>query len=272
MTVRHDCHWAQAVLSGEAPMPQGSEAAFHQEVQECPECSAFAASLEAIDHLAASLPVLAVPTDLSLRTLDRVRAEMQEDTAPTFTQRPNRPSRRRSVLFWGGALTMAAAAALFVMPRDPVPAPPERLVARGSAASLPTVSLKMAVHDGAELQRHRADQKYPSGTRVQFRVGLDQAAEVALLRVADDRVDVVTRTSMNQGDQDILLGSNPLAWEVEPGEGSAHFVVLAGPKGAMPDDLTEVVGSDAGNVGSQPGPCATVTALACDQRLLQVSP
>ena len=273
MSSSHDCAWAEAVLLGEAPAPTGAEAeaALKAAILACPECAALAESLGELDVLAGSLPDLVVPPELSRRTLAQVQHEMTEGAAPPVIGPARSSGRRRSLLYVVGGLAMAAAATLVVMPQGPTPAPPERLVARGSATALPTVSLKMAVHDNAGLKRHRMDQQYPSGTRVQFRVGLDQSADVALLRVGADRTEVVTRTTLQQGDQDLLLGATPLAWEIEPGEESAHFVVLAAPAGGLPDDLTGIVAQGAGTVDARE-PCAGVTALACDQRLLQVSP
>jgi len=271
MTTPDDCAWAQAVLLGEAPFPVGDQTALEAAIRSCPECSALADSLNEIDELAVSLPELVVPQDLSRRTLKMVQAEMKTGAAPISLAPPVRRSRRKPMLWLAGGLSMAAAAMLAVLPGDPAPAPAERLVARGSATSLPTVSLKVAINDGQQLQRHRSDQSYPAGTRVQFRVGLDQAAEVALVRVGSDSVDIVTRASLDHGDHDLQIGRSPLAWEVEAGEGNAHFVVLAGPQGSIPDDLTAVIGQDSDTVGSS-GPCAHVTALACDERLLRVSP
>jgi hypothetical protein len=271
MNTPEDCAWAQAVLLGEAPFPVGDQSALEAAIRSCPDCAALADSLNEIDALAASLPELVVPKALSRRTLEMVQAEMKTGAAPISLAPPARRSRRRPMLWLAGGLSMAAAAMLAVQPGEPEPAPVDRLVARGSATALPTVSLKVAISDGQELQRHRSDQTYPAGTRVQFRVGLDQAADVALVRVGSDSVDIVTRTSLEHGDHDLQIGTSPLAWEVETGEGNAHFVILAGPQGSMPDDLTAVI-EDGSEIVDASGPCAHITALACDERLLRVSP
>jgi hypothetical protein len=270
MSPAHDCDWAVAVLTGEAPPPAGDPVRFESEVRACPECSALAESLDDIDTLAASLPELTVPAELSQRTLGLVLAEMDRPAPAAAPARPVSPMRRRLLVFAGG-LSIAAAALLVIWPDGPSPAPPERLVARGNQTALPTVSLKVAIDDGQALSRHRRDQAYPAGTRVQFRVGLDQPAEVALLRVDDHGVQEVTRASLHTGDHDLQLGSAPLAWQVEPGEQDAHFVVLAGPEGSIPPDVSAVVRGGSATVDDT-GPCARVTALACDERLLRVSP
>ncbi len=271
MTNTPDCAWVRAVLTGEAPYPTDDPAALEAGIRACPECAELAEALAEVDQLAASLPELAVPEDLSRRTLEMVQAQMQPGTGLGVLHGPQRRARRGPILWVAGGVSLAAAALLAVQPGAPEPAPAERLVARGSATSLPTVFLKVAIDDGVLLQRHRSDQSYPVGTRIQFRIGLDQDADVALVRVGSDSVDILTRTTLEHGDHELRLGASPLAWEVEAGEGSAHFVVLAGPRGSMPDDLDAVVGHGAGTLDAA-GPCARVTALACDARLLRVSP
>jgi hypothetical protein len=170
-----------------------------------------------------------------------------------------------------GGLSMAAAAMLVIQPNKPAPAPPERLVARGNATSLPTVSLKVAVDEGNGLARHRRNQRYRAGTRIQFRVALDQPADVALLRIDETGSQLVTRTQLQGGDHDIKLGDTPLAWEVEQGEQDAHFVVLAGPAGSLPSDVDAAIPTGTATLEAG-GVCGQVTALACDERLFQVSP
>lgn len=262
----HDCAYAEAVLIGEAPPPFGDTGAFEAGIRECPDCSALADALADVDALAASLPELTVPEDLSRRTLDHVLDEM----APTPVVRP--PHRQKWPFYvLAGGMSLAATMLLTILPRGPSPAPPERLVARGGTTALPSVSLKVAVDDGKGLARHRRDRQYPVGSRVQFRVGLDRPADVALVRVDEAGAQLVARTSLQSGDHDLNLGNAPLAWEVEPGEADAHFVVIAGPSGSLPDDPTAAVGAGSATVDDT-GVCARVTSLACDERLFQVSP
>lgn len=270
---RHDCEWVEAVLLGEAPAPTRHLASFEAGIDGCPSCSALASSLADIDTLAGDLPELVVPAELSKQTLQAVLDELTAAPEVGSSSSASRkgPARRWPLALIAGGLSVAAAAMLTVWPTGPSPAPPERLVARGNATSLPAVSLKVAVDDGTGLMRHRRGETYPAGTRIQFRVGLDQAADVALVRIDGSGSEVVARSSLQGGEHDLQLGSTPLAWEVEPGERDAHFVVLAGPSGSLPEDPRQVVPAGAGTVDDT-GVCAQVTALSCDERHFQVSP
>ena len=263
----HDCAWAEAVLTGESPPLLGDPAGFEAGVAACPDCAALAAALHDIDALATTLPELTVPHELSRRTLHAVLDELD----PGSRAQRRAPRQRWPSLVLVGGLSIAAAALLAVWPQGPAPAPPERLVARGSATAMPTVSLKVAVDDGHGLERHRRDQRYPTGTQVRFRVGLDRPADVALVRVSPKGRQVLTRSSLSSGDHDLTLDGSPLAWEVEPGEDDARFVLLAAPSGRLPADPSAAVATGSGALEST-DLCDHVTAFACDERLLQVSP
>jgi len=265
----HDCAYAEAVLLGESPYPLGGVADFEVGVADCPTCAELSEALSEIDVLAADLPDLIVPAELSERTLEAVLVEM----APEPAVRTGPPKRQKwpFALLAGG---LAAAVALVVLiPSGPAPAPPERLVARGSAEALPSVALKVAVDEGKGLERHRRDAAYGSGTRVQFRVALDRPADIALVRVDGQSAQVVTTATLDAGDSDLVVGARPLAWEVEPGESDARFVLLAAPSGALPDDPASGLSFDPATVGEPAGSvCAGVGHLACDERLLRIQP
>ncbi len=269
MTLPHDCVYAEAVLLGESPSPAGMQTDFDAGVSSCEACADLAASLAEVDDLAASLPDLEMPEELSKRTLEAVLAEM----APSSTAPVRRPVRQKwpFAMIAGG---LAAAMALIVAwPGAPAPAPPDRLVARGSGAALPTVALKVAVDEGSGLERHRRDAAYPSGTKVQFRVALDRPADVALVRVDGSGAEVVTTATLTAGDFDLQMGAHPLAWQVEPGESDARFVILAAPEGQLPKDPTGIVSVDPATVSQPSGSvCAGVGHLGCDERLLRVQP
>ena len=264
-----ECAYIEAVLLGEAPFPEGDDDAFYAKVAQCPSCSELSAALAQIDTLAAELPELTVPAALSERTLQAVLDEMPPERAT-----PVRPPRRQRWPFAVLVGGLAAASALVVMqPSGPSPAPPERLVARGSGDALPSVALKVAVDSGQGLERHRRDAAYRSGTRVQFRVTLDRPADVALVRVDSTSAKVVTTGTLAAGDSDLKMGPHPLAWEVEPGESDARFVLLAAPAGGLPADPASGLAFDPATIAAPAGSvCATVGHLACDERLLRIQP
>lgn len=269
MSRPYDCDYIESVLLGESPFPEGEEAGFYAALESCPTCIELSSALNEVDALAGDLPELKVPAMLSQRTLDAVLAQMAPE--PAMQARPPRRHKWPFAVLVGG---LAAASALVVMqPTGPSPAPPERLVARGSAEALPSVALKVAVDSGEGLERHRRDATYRSGTRVQFRVTLDRPADVALVRVDGSSAQVVTTTKLIAGDSDLKMGVHPLAWEVEPGESDARFVLLAAPSGALPDDPTSGLTFDPATVAMPAGSvCATVGHLACDERLLRIQP
>jgi len=268
MTRPHDCAYAEAVLLGESPVPVGVLTDFEAGVSSCDACTDLAAALAEIDVLAADLPDLEVPAELSKRTLEAVLAEMAPSAAPV---------RRSTHQKWPFAMIvggLAAAMALVVAwPGGPSPAPPDRLVARGSGDILPTVALKVAVDEGTGLERHRRDAAYPSGTKVQFRVALDRPADVALVRVDGSGAEVVTTATLTAGDSNLQMGAQPLAWQVEPGESDARFVLLAAPSGTLPEDPASGLSVDPATLSEPAGSvCARVGHLACDERLLRVQP
>jgi hypothetical protein len=198
--------------------------------------------IEALDGLARSLPPLVVPAELMARTRAAMAAELAaagdmtpaaasaaewpDEEPPAAEVVPLRP--RRTGWTLGAVVALAAGALVFVaLPDDPAPAPAERLVERGAGERLPDVALKVAVRDGADTRRHEPGKAVAAGDELYFRAGVDQDADLALVRVDAAGAAVVHAQGAGAGEADLTLDGAPLAWAVEPGEGDAVFALLA---------------------------------------------
>lgn len=216
------CAHQQEVLRGESP-----GAVDDDHVAGCARCSALAAGLAEIDQLAALLPLLRAPPALLARTA----ALMQAEAAPPDRAQPP-PFRRRRRAWLGGTMSLSAAAALFlfVWPRPPTP-DPTAMVERGVGDRTPEVGLKVAVERQGQLDRLNQAEEYAAGDILYFRGAVDQAADVALLRVDADGAQLVHRQALAAGDWDLTGAGGPLAWKIDPGESDAVWALIgdAGP-------------------------------------------
>jgi hypothetical protein len=116
--------------------------------------------------------------------------------------------------------------------------------------SRPAVDLQVAVLRDGSLERYRADSAYASGDVLYFRARSDRPTTATLLRVSQGRVERVhAQPLIGSEAEDLRLGGHPLAWTIEPGEGSASFVLIAGDSGAGVGDLEVVLGQSGGGCG-----------------------
>lgn len=110
---------------------------------------------------------------------------------------------------------------------------PEQMTARGEAARLPQVALKMAARSGGQLDRLRADRTYRPGDALFFRVQSDGPGWFALVVSDGAGLRLLQQGPLSAGEADLRLGDALLTWTVEPGDGPAAFAVLSG---AAPQD------------------------------------
>ena len=174
------------------------------------------------------LPAGLRPTPVPPAVAARVRAAMDAELAAA---RAAQAGRRRWAL--GAASLAAAAAALLLVVRGaaPVPAAPGPLVERGSGGgALPDVALSAAlVRDGVARRYARGEPLQP-GDVLSFRVALDRAAPVRLLRIpAGGAPAVLHQQDFAPGEAPLGDPAAPLGWAVDPGEPPALFVLVAGP-------------------------------------------
>jgi hypothetical protein len=158
----------------------------------------------------------------------RVRAAMDAELA---ADRAARARHRRWAA--GGSLGLLAAAAAVLLlvrvaPSTPVPA--GALVERGAGGgALPDVALSAAlVRDGVARRYARGEPLQP-GDVLSFRVSLDRAAPVRLVRVpAGGAPAVLHSAAAPAGEGPLGDPAAPLGWAVDPGETPALFVLVAG--------------------------------------------
>lgn len=235
-----------------------------------------------LDGLARSLPTLSVPDALVARTRAAMAAELEAagpasapGVAPARTEAEVVPLRPRRVGWSLGAVVALAAAGLVVVlvPRTPAPAPPERLVERGVGDRLPDVALKVAVRDGGATRRHDPGVPVAVGTQLYFRAGVDQDAELALVRVDARGAVIVHSQGAAAGEADLTLDDAPLAWAVEPGEGDAVFALLAG-GGPMDRAGVEATLGGSNDPSDAASVCQAALALGtrCDATVVRVQP
>jgi hypothetical protein len=211
------CLHQQQVLRGESP---GEVDVDH--LTGCEVCSALAVGLAEIDQLAAQLPELRVPPALSARTAALMQAEASQST---HAHSPSLRRRRRAWL--GGTMSLSAAAALFLFVWPKAPAPdPTTMVERGVGDRTPEVDLKVAVEHAGKLERLCQTAEYEAGDVLYFRGAVDQAAEVALLRVDAEGARMVHEQALTIGDWDLISNQVPLAWQIDPGESDAVWALL----------------------------------------------
>ena len=242
--------------------------------------------IEALDARARALPPLVVPTDLMARTRAAMAAELESVVGPSepseemAAAQPRataevvhlRVSRSRWPL--GAVAALAAAAAMFVViPDRTAPAPVDRLVERGAGERLPDVSLKVARKTGTDTRRHEPGSAVPVGTDLYFRVGVDQAAEVVLVRVDAKGARVVHAQGADAGESDLALDGAPLAWAVEPGEGDAVFALLASGT-AIDHSGVEIALGSTDEPADPAAVCQAALALGtrCDATAVKVKP
>jgi len=224
----------------------------------CTDCRTHADALEAVDALAAELPELTLPPGLAEATLGLLEvewaaADLPELAPPTelvdatlaamdaelAQDRPSNVVAGPWMARWGAGIVALAAAALalvVVLPSSPSPGERE-LVQKGVGEGLADVSLKVAVDQDGALSRLSRAEDYGSGDTLYFRAQLDRPAQVALLRIDASSATVVHQGSLPAGEDDLRLGSAPLAWRIEDGEGDAVFALVALPAELAAQDL-----------------------------------
>jgi len=238
--------------------------------------------VEAIDSLARSLPTLSVPDELLARTraamaveLDAAGAGAAPEVTPARIDAEVVPLRPRRVGWSLGAVAALAAAGLvfILVPRAPAPAPPDRLVERGAGDRLPDVALKVAVRDGRATRRHDPGVPVAVGTQLYFRVGVDQDAELALVRVDGRGAVIVHAQGASAGEADLTLEDAPLAWAVESGEGDAVFALLASGEPIDRAAIEAALG-DTDDSSDADSVCQAALALGtrCDATVVKVNP
>lgn len=286
-----DCTHVVAVLEGEAPWLE-----VDAHLAGCPGCAAHAAELAEVDSLAAELGELELPGELLEETriamevelalvdlplleppaelLAATRAAMARELAGAgehpeaaagspAAASVEAPAGRvvrgpwgRRVGLAGGLL--AAALALFAILPGETPVDPDRFVQKGVGERLPDVALKVAVSRDGQVERHSTGTRYAPGDTLYFRAQVDQPAWVGLLRVDPSGAQLVHAEELPAGEADLRLGSGPLAWRIEEGEGSAVFALVATAGEPGPEALVSALGS----VNADPGAvCAAVEAL-----------
>jgi len=249
------CVDIQATLDGAV---DGSLVDLAEHIVGCTDCRAHADALEAVDTLAAGLPELPLPAGLADETLgllevewaaadlpeleppteliDTTLAAMDEELAEELPSNVVAgPWMRR----WGASIAALAAAALalvFVLPPSPSPADRE-FVQKGVGEGLADISLKVAVEQDGGLSRLSRAESYSSGDTLYFRANLDRPGQVSLLRVDATSATVVHEGSLPAGEDDLRLGSAPLAWRIEDGEGDAIFALVVLPSELAAHDL-----------------------------------
>lgn len=283
------CAHTRDVLDGTAPHVDVTP-----HLQDCPSCQQHAQALDAVDELcaqlspptpshalcrqtldivwdhmaeaqgvtiderAAMLPPPPVPKDLADRVRARANAAIQDEQRPWFSRH------RRAVV-----VSFAAAAGLLLVAQPSTSPQPSTLTEKGAGISRPELSLLLAVeHDGV-MERHRVDGVYGVGDVLYFRAGTDQPTQAMLVRVAAGQASVIHQQALDEPTADLRLTDGVLAWTVEPGEGSADFVLLAGDESVLEDGqiLRDLQGNDVD--------CAHITAMhpaGCAQVHVEVSP
>ncbi|MEC7949223.1 MAG: hypothetical protein VX265_16760, partial [Myxococcota bacterium] len=252
-----------------------------------------AAEIASLDALARSLPPLRVPAALVAETQAAMRAEVEasrpregfaavargEPSAVPAGEAPR--SRRTGALhprrvLWPASMVMAMAAGalVFLAPSaDPVPAPADRLIERGVGERLPDVSLKVAVKNRDETRRHDPTRAVGEGDQLYFRVRVDQAAELKLVRVDGDGAAVIHATGSAAGESDLRIEGMPVAWSVEAGEEDAVFAVLASGEGLTVDRVEAALGAaDVARDADAVCRSALLLGARCDATIVKVDP
>ena len=229
----------------------------------------------------AGLLDIAPPADLVSATLDRLTAEMagEADEPPVVIDlAAARRQRRRRLGGLASALAVAAALVLVLFPpQDPVGDVSTMIEKGGDGAErLPTLAVDVAVkRDGQRYRRYRVGERYTVGDMLNFRARVDAPSEAILARVDARGATVVHRQPMAADT------AEDFTWEIEAGEGTAAFVLLAAPIGAegagaevaLDDALVEAMLSSAA-AGLQ-GSCAAVEGklpASCAAVVVEVAP
>lgn len=237
-----------------------------------------AAAEASLSAAVADLPLLHPPRGLAKSTLEAVLAELRADAAggappPVAVPAPPVPPPANRPWRWLVALGAAAAVALLAVPAPDPAVDTSQLVERGVGDRLPSVDLKVAVDQGGQVGRLSRDASYGAGDTLYFRAAVDDQATVTLVRVDAAGATVVHQQRVSPGEADLALGSGPLGWRLEPGEGDAIFAVLATleplPAAAVVDAL-----QGAYTMGDPAVVCSAAHALnaRCSAELVRVSP
>lgn len=249
--------------------------------------------IEALDALVRSLPSLRVPPAVVAETRSAMRVEVEKshlqqgavasaERGPLAAPLGGEPQvGRKGVLptrrvAWtvGMVLAMAAGVLVFIAPStEPVPAPADRLIARGVGGRLPDVSLKVAVKNLDETRRHDPTRAVAPGDELYFRVRVDQAAELKLVRVDDGGAAVIHAHESAAGEADLLVQGLPVAWSVEAGERDAVYAILASGEELATDQVEAALGAtDVARDAASVCRSALLLGARCDATIVKVDP
>lgn len=104
----------------------------------------------------------------------------------------------------------------------------EQMVQKGVGEVIPRVELKMSIETMDGRARIETDRSYEAGHRIYFRAWVDSAASLVLIRLTDDSSQTLKVQDVAAGEHDVMWNaSEPLAWEIEPNEANATYILLA---------------------------------------------
>jgi hypothetical protein len=246
-----------------------------------------------LDQLIAELPELSPPVELQEHVLGMVCDEMDSNMG--------QDARWTRSWVYPGIAVAAAAVLMIAMPTEELPGPgttdagsetseqdPElglvegdldAMVQKGAGPVIPGVELVMSVRSQGEEARLDRSLSYDNGDELYFMAIGEAPAELALLRVDENSVDLVHTQVLTEGRELLSLDSaQPLAWRVEPGEGSAIFALLTQPTGLESEALSweDVVGQLEGiyDLEHAEGVCSALLDLdlRCSAQAVRVNP
>jgi hypothetical protein len=253
-----------------------------------------------LDRMLLDLPQIQPPPELVSQVLGEVLEEMESDVTPETLG-----SARRTWIY--PALAVAAALLLVVSIPDEGPAGPlgtpdgrtaemtpstesalshgvegnlDGMSQKGAGVIAPVVAFAMSVRteDESPVRLDRLRLHLP-GEELYFRGRVDVASEVALVRLDSESVTAVHRQEMQPVGADLTLSNGQLmAWQIDDGETSAVYALLAQPL-TLDDreDLWNEVEDRLEGVYDPQSPGAVCAALlglpiGCEAQLVQVQP
>ncbi len=255
-----------------------------------------------LDQALSDLPEISPPPELASRVLGEVLQEMAADASPEDLDSP------RPVWLYPALAVAAAVLVVVSLPEDGPGAPTgeqgalplagdgsssdvgsSSLEAEGDLAGMsqkgagvdaPIVDLAMSVRSGEQPPtRLSRGHLHQPGDVLYFRGRLPVDSWVTLVRVDARSIDPFHEQQMSQGEADLSLSEGrPVGWQVEEGESTAVYALLAQPRSS---EVSRVPWSEVEarlqGVYDRENPGAVCAALlglpiGCEAQLVQVQP